>query len=216
MERGEESLVKDIEYLKAYRKQLSDSLADGFKVTDEIADKLLELFEVEDLIKIEAPEYQEKPASILTKDRHVVKNELSMTSHKMGNVVLNTYLDWRGLASAALGVIETGAGIDMEHPVLTAIGVFQILFSVSELEDISIDENGTAIIMSLQEHRKHKAYMTDEESCMKEANSILVSHGYDEMDEKTYQNKIKELISCQCIDVRDGMIKLKEKVIMHY
>lgn len=44
MERGEESLVKDIEYLKAYRKQLSDSLADGFKVTDEIADKLLELF----------------------------------------------------------------------------------------------------------------------------------------------------------------------------
>ena len=101
----------------------------------------------------------------------------------------------------------------MEHPVLTAIGVFQILFSVSELEDINIDENGTAIIMSLQEHRKHKAYMTDEESCMKEANSILVSHGYDEMDEKTYQNKITELISCQCIDVRDGMIKLKEKLL---
>lgn len=90
------------------------------------------------------------------------------------------------------------------------------MFSVSELADINIDENGTAIIMSLQEHRKHKAYMTDEESCRKEANSILISHGYGEMDEKTFQNKITGLIGCRCIDVQDGMIRLKEKVIMHY
>lgn len=128
LERGKEGLVKDIEYLKAYRKQLSNNLANGFKVTDEIAVKILELFEAEDFIKIEAPEYQEKPASILTRDRHVVKNGLSMTSHKLGNVVLNTYLDWRGLASAVLGVIETGAGIDMAHPILTVIGVFRFCF----------------------------------------------------------------------------------------
>lgn len=206
----------DIKYLQEYKKQVSVNLAKQFKITEEAADKILKLLETEDLIRIEAPEYLDKTATVLTTDRHLMKNELGMTSHKIGNIILNTYLDWEKLAEVVLPSISTVAGIDMGQPFLTCVGIMSVLLSASELTDIKISENGTAIIIALQKHKKHRAYMNTEKLCKKEANEILSLHGYDEMDEDTFQNEITKLIKYKCIDNQNGMVKLKEKVIFHY
>lgn len=202
--------------MQEYKKRISVNLAKQFKITEDVADKILKLLETEDLIKIEAPEYQDKPATALTTDRHLMKNELGMTSHKMGNIILNTYLDWKKIAEFVLSLIGTGAGIDMKHPFLACTGIMLVLLSASDLTDIKISENGTAIILALQKYKKHRTYMTTEELCKKEANEILSLHGYVEMDEKTFQNEITRLIKYQCIDNQNRMVKLKEKVISHY
>ncbi len=209
-------MEKDIKYLQEYKKQVSVNLAKQFKITEEAADKILKLLETEDLIRIEAPEYQDKPATVLTTDKYLMKNELGMTSHKIGNIILNTYLDWKKLAEVVLSSISTVAGIDMGRPFLTCVGIMSVLLSTSELTDIKISENGTAIIIALQKYKKHRAYMNTEELCKKEANEILSLHGYDEMDEDTFQNEITRLIKYKCIDNQNGMVKLKEKVISHY
>lgn len=209
-------MEKDIKYLQEYKKQISVNLAKQFKITEEAADKILKLLETEDLIRIEAPEYQDRPVAVLTTDRHLMKNELGMTSHKIGNIILNTYLDWNKLAVAVLSSISTVAGIDMRQPFLTCVSIISVLLSASELTDIKISENGTAIIMALQKHKKHRAYMNTEELCKEEANEILSFHGLDEMDEDTFQNEITRLIKYKCIDNQNGMVKLKEKVISHY
>lgn len=209
-------MEKDIKYLQEYKKQISVNLAKQFKITEEAADKILKLLETEDLIRIEAPEYQDRPVAVLTTDRHLMKNELGMTSHKIGNIILNTYLDWNKLAVAVLSSISTVAGIDMRQPFLTFVSIISVLLSASELTDIKISENGTAIIMALQKHKKHRAYMNTEGLCKEEANEILSFHGLDEMDEDTFQNEITRLIKYKCIDNQNGMVKLKEKVISHY
>ena len=132
------------------------------------------------------------------------------------DIILNTYLDWNKLAVAVLSSISTVAGIDMRQPFLTFVSIISVLLSASELTDIKISENGTAIIMALQKHKKHRAYMNTEGLCKEEANEILSFHGLDEMDEDTFQNEITRLIKYKCIDNQNGMVKLKEKVISHY
>lgn len=209
-------MEKDIKYLQEYKKRVSANLAEQFEITKEVADAILKLLETEDLIRIEAPEYQDKPATVLIKDRHLTKNELGMTSRKMGNVILNTYLDWKKLAEIVFSSISTVKGIDMGQPFLTCIGIMSVILSALELTDIKISENGTAIIIALQKYKKHRAYMNTEELCKKEANEILSFHGYDEMDDDTFQNEITRLAKYKCIDIQNGVVMLKEKMISHY
>lgn len=209
-------LEKDIKHLQEYKKQVSANLAKQFRVTKETADKILSLLEAEDFIRIEAPKYQDKPATVLTTDRQLVRDELGMTSRKAGNIILNTYLDWGELVKVVLGAASTMAGIDAEQPFFACVGILSVLFSVSELTEVKISEKGTAIIMALQKYKKHRTYMATEELCKKEANEILLLHGYDEMDEAVFRDEITRLIKCKCIDSQSGLVLLKEKVISHY
>lgn len=90
--------MRDIGYLKNYKKQVSENLVNALKIEESDAAALLELLEREDFIRIEAPRYREKAVEVLTPDRHLIKNELSMTSHKIGNIVLNAHLSWQQVA----------------------------------------------------------------------------------------------------------------------
>lgn len=206
----------DIESLKSYKKRVTDNLSKNFGISCEAADDLLRLLETEDLLIIEAPKYQDKPATVLIPDKHILKDELSMTSHKVGNVILNTYLDWKNLASAITGAVLTSAGIDLTQPFLTTVGIISLLLAALEISAVGIAENGTAIVMALQNFKRHRLYMADEETCRGEANKILVSCGYAEMDEKKFQDEVTKLIGFHCVDEQDGVIRLKEKVITQY
>lgn len=209
-------MKKDLEYLKKYKTRLIDNLMANLRVNKDEASKILKIIEAEDLIRIEMPDIEDKPAEILTVNNHIIKSELSMTSHKIGNIVINSYLDWRALAGIIASSIETIAGFNLETPLLIAVGIFSSIISASEITDISIAENGTAIIMALQNHKKHKIYKVDENQCKIEANEILSINGYDEMDEEVFQEEVTRLIAYKCIDNENGILALREKVILHY
>lgn len=208
--------MKNIQYIQDYKQRLIDNIIINLKITTEEADRIVKILEVEDLIRIEAPEIEDKPVEILTVDNQIIKSELSMTSRKMGNITINSYLDWNVLVKTILSSVETIAGFSLENYFLIAVGVLSSIFSATELTDISIKENGTAIIMALQNHKKHKAYRINEQECKKEANEILVINGYTEMDEDLFQKEVTRLIRYKCIDNDNGILRLKEKVLLHY
>ena len=56
-------LKKDIKYLQEYKKKVAKNLAKQLNITVETADKVLKLLETEDLLKIEAPEYEDQSAT---------------------------------------------------------------------------------------------------------------------------------------------------------
>ena len=57
-------LKKDIKYLQEYKKKVAKNLAKQLNITVETADKVLKLLETEDLLKIEAPEYEDQSATV--------------------------------------------------------------------------------------------------------------------------------------------------------
>ena len=148
-------MKKDLQYLKDYKACVVDNLAVNLEITREEAIKVLKILEEEDLIRIEAPDINDKPVEILTVDKRIIKSELGMTSHKAGNILVNSYLDWRvlvGIISTSIGII---GGFNPKKPLLIIVGILSSIFSASKITDISIDENGTAIIMALQNRKKH-------------------------------------------------------------
>lgn len=209
-------MKKDVELLHSFRADAAKHLAEELQISFEEADQMIRFLESEDMLKFEAPEYADRPAEILTEDRQLLDCELGMTSHKAGNVILNTHLDWRTTAVTAASAIETFYGADLNNPVLLVTGIVSLLLTLSVLTDIKIEEQGTAIIMALQQYKRHQVFTALEEECRQKANEILVSHGYDEMDRSTFQKEITKLQKIRCVNLSGDRIQLIEKVIMHY
>lgn len=209
-------LRKDLEGLREYKAGLQLNIMERFQISKDQAALIMELLEQQDFLKLEAPEVDNKPATMLTEDRHVIKRELGMTSHKLGNIWINTYLDWRELARCALDLVGTGAGLEWGNPLVFWISIIGAIFAASSLADIRLDANQTAIIMALQKYDKHGYYRTDEEKCFEEANSILDMHAYHKMEKAEFLEKISELLQYGCIDKIGNMIKLKEKILTHF
>ena len=208
--------MRDLQYLKTYRLTIVENLSATFEISLEGAGRIVDELESGGLLKIEAPCTVELPAEVLMNDGHLPKTEFGMTSHKVGNVILNFQKDWRDVIALAASLVEVALSIEGAQPALIAAGIVGSIISASKLTDISINANGTAIILALQKHKEHKRFAITEEQCRREANEILVLNGYESMDNKTFDTEITNLISYQCIDKEDQIIKLCETVLFHY
>lgn len=210
-------MKKDIKLLRKFKEAAVKTLAERLQITADEAQSLVQQLEDKDIIRFEAPEYRDKPATVYTVDRQLGRDNIGMTSHKPGNIIVNTYLDLKSFVSLAVASVETVTGFASLNPFLIGVGIISWLISVSSLTDIKIGENGTAIIMALQQHSCHKEYATTEQQCRKEANEILVSHGYPEMDEEVFGKETAILSRIRCIEFPgESRIKLLEKVTLPF
>lgn len=208
---------RDIKSLCKFKTSAAESLAAKMEITTNDAESFMRLLEAEDMIRFEAPEYIDKPAMAYTLDNQLDRDNLSMTSHKAGNLIINTYLDWKTTVGFATASVETITGLASQNPFLVVAGIVSWLLSLSSLIDVKIGENGTAIILALQQHKRHKEYITTEQQCRQEANEILVSHGYEEMNDETFGKEIAKLYKIKCVDFLDeSRLKLLEKVILPF
>lgn len=203
--------------LQDFKQKATGHLAFVLHITFDQAKKVIQLLETEDMIKLYAPMYSEKPATVLIKNRQLLERTLNMTSYKIGNIIINTYLDWKSLASAVATSVETVYSLNFDNPILVMSSIFCWLLSMSNLIGVNIEENEVAIIMALQQHKRHKIFATTEEQCMKEANDILTLHNYNVMDKYTFQEAITKLVKIECVKIgADGEIQLIEKIILPY
>lgn len=208
--------TKNLKELKAYKYRLQQNIMEAFQISEKEAGLMIELLEQKDFLKLDAPKIDDKPATVLTNDRHVNKREISLTSHKLGNIRINAYLDWRELAEFILGSVGAAAGMKLGQPLIFWSAVLESVIAASRFTDIHLDENQTAIIMALQQYKKHKYYRIGEEECFVEANKILSIHGYPEMNKSDFSEKVSELLNYGCIDKTEDIIKLKEKILTHF
>lgn len=209
-------MEKDIKALSEFKARAADCLASVLQIKVNEAENIIRLLESNDILRLQAPEYVDKPATAFTMDKPFRKDDLGMTSHKVGNIIVNIQLDWKKLVSNVISSAEAVEGLYSGNPFLAVVGILSWLVSVSALTDIRIAENGSAIIMALQQHNKHKVYAATEQQCMKEANEILALHGYDEMDDQTFQKEIDILCKIKCIEFFEEKVKLTEKIILPF
>lgn len=211
-----EEPTKDLKELKEYKFRLQLNIMGALQISENAARHIIALLEQEDFLKLEAPEIVSRPATVLMEDRHVIKREISMTSRKPGNIRINTYLDWRGLAEFIFASVGTASGLELGQPLLFWSAILASVITASRLIDIHLDENQTAIIMALQKYKKHGYYRANEEECLTEANTILSMHGYPEMEKSYFSERVSELITYECVDKTGDIIKLKEKILTHF
>lgn len=208
-------MAKDLKCLKRCRNQIISNFKDRLKISQDDAEQLYMILEAENFLKIDAPEFIERQAQILIKKKDVISSKLEMNSHKAGNITLNIHTKWKDVFILFASVLQSD-GFDPDKPIATLAGIIASILSASELIRLEINENGTAIIMSLQKHNRHQVYRLSEEECKEEANDLLILNGYNAMTESEFQEEITRLLQFNCIDKRDDSLFLKEKVLFHY
>lgn len=208
-------MPKDIKRLKQCKGQIIFNFQNNLQVSQEDAEQLYMILEKEDFFKIEAPELEERPAQLLIKKKDVISSKLGMNSHKAGNIILNIHTKWKNLVILFASVLQS-EGFDFDSPVAVLAGIVASVLSASDLIQVEINEKGTAIIMSLQQHNRHRIYGLAEEQCKEEANEILTLNGYKAMTESDFQEELTRLIKYNCIEKQEEYLLLKEKVLFHY
>lgn len=204
--------VKDMDALKKYKARLTTLLMESLKITENDAISLIKELEKEDFLKIEAPLLEEKPITFITNDKHLTRTELGMTSHKLGNIFINTYLNWKKMASLVGSSVGTALTLPQNQPLVSCSLFLACIFSASGIVDIKLSENEVAIIMAIQDHNKNKSYKVKEDQCLYEANKILEENGYNVMNKYAFSDSITKLIKYRCVEQMNGILKLKEKV----
>lgn len=209
-------LNKDIKQLIEYKITLQKNLRQKFSLSEKEAKRMIELLEQEDVLRIEAPLVHQKPATVLIKDRTLTKSELSMTSYKLGNIIINACLDWRTIVSLICSTIGTIAGLELGHPILFWTSILGCIIDASGMLDFKLNENATAIILAIQKYNKYQSYSLSEEKCLKEANKILESYGCPVMEQREFSREISKLSKINCIVQDEGILKLEEKIFFCY
>lgn len=209
--------MKDLHSLECFVSEVEMNLSNRFHISTLEAKHIVDSLVSADLLKITAPEVAEKPAEVLINNGHLQMNELGMTSVKSGNVILNLQKDWRDVIVAICATIETLASLTVPHHFFfVAAEIVGVIISTSKLTNVDLKSNETAIILALQNHKKHKRFAITENQCKREANEILNLYGKEPMSDKVFDAAITTLITYRCIDKDAEIIRLREKVIFSY
>lgn len=206
----------DIYALREKRNQIILNIKNYFGISESKANDIIEYLEKEDFFKIVAPKIKDKATEVLMSNKHFLKSELGVKSRKPGNIILNTYLNWENLAAFIASLIPTICGLAEASPVAIASGIIGAIFSVTSLMDIELNETSTAIILGLQKYNCFNNYYVTKEQCKLDANKILQVNNYDEMSSNKYEDELFKLDKIGCIEIDNGMVKLKEKIIVKY
>lgn len=209
---------KDFDRLKLQRDKIIHAISESMNITPGNAREILEYLEKVDYLKLEAPL---RPNSfnrleMLIPQRGVLKTTLEMTSIKPGNIIVNTYIDWKSILLSAISIYSSTNGIKEASWFTAAVSLFGVVLAGSNLCEIKITANGTAIILALQKYFAYKEYRLPEEKCNIEANEILKENHYPEMGDLEFADELTKLDRMGCIRIDNAMIILQEKVIAHF
>lgn len=206
----------DVELLKKCKVSIMDKLSEYLKISVEDAEKIVNMMERNGIIEFQAPKVTQMPATKLKRNKDTLTSELSMSSYKPGNIIINAHADWGQAVISILTLCEFIGSVSTMSPFLIVTSLLIHIISTYNSAEIKLDEKATAIIMALQGLSVHSAYIATEQKCMEEANRILTENDFEPMSEEKFKSKIKQLIQCKCIDWHEGYLILLEKVSLSY
>lgn len=209
---------KDFDGLKLQRKKIIQSISESMNITPGNAREILKYLEKVDYLKLEAPL---KPNSfnqieMLVPQRGLLKTVLGMTSIKPGNIIINTYIDWKSFLLSMISTVSSFNSIKEESWFTVAVSLFGVVLAGSNLFEIKITANATAIVLALQKYSAYQEYRLPEEKCKIEANEILKENHYPEMEDQVFVDELTILDRIGCIRIDNAMVILQEKVIAHF
>lgn len=204
--------LKELECEK--RDQLYKGIAQ-LGISMEEAKKIFEYLEDECLIEITPPQIGEFAS-------HWVRIEASHTgrfsgrTYKPGNIILNIkdavvdFLVFGFSTAASIGAVS------MSQPVIAILTIFSAVCSAANLGKIVLDDDAVLVLAVLWEKQHTYDQLIDEELGLELVNEYLESHGREKLSEIQYNDLLEDLSNVGSIMLKDGKIKLNEKIYIEY
>lgn len=207
-----ENMKKDYKRLNEQREILVDEIKTAFKTTYENAVAIYEYLENENILQLEPGDIYESGVERLFEKNSQTQNELKMQSIKLGNITFRLKFDTVKTLGAIASIVNSSYGLMEKNNFMIGIGLFGIFVYANDILGYEIAENGTAIILALQNQCDYQSYKLSRVQCWENANVILREHHYSEMNEYVFADELTKLIHLNCIEVRNDIVILKEKV----
>lgn len=205
-------MKKDYKKLNEQREIFINEIKNVFDTTYEKAQIIYEYLENENILQLEPGDISEPTIEFLIEGKKQVQNGLKLKSIKLGNATFQLKFDTVKTLGAIASIVNTSCGIAEKDNFLIGIGLLSIFVCAKNLLEHEIVENGTAIILALQNEHDYQNYKLSRTLCMENANKILREHHYSEMNEYIFNDELTKLIQLKCIEVKNDMVILKEKV----
>lgn len=205
-------MSKDYEKLREQREFFINEIKNSLGITYEKARMVYEYLENENIIWLEPGDIHESKAERLFEGKHQTQNELKLKSVKCGNVTFYLKFDNTKTIQTICSIVNISCGMAEKNSFLMAVGLLSIFLSSKTMLEYEIKEKGTAIILALQSQHDYQSYKLSRTECQKKANEILKEHHYSEMDEYIFNDELTKLKELKCIDIKNDIVALKEKV----
>lgn len=209
-------MKKDYEKLNEQREAFIDEIKNVFGITYEKAQTVYEYLENENILQLEPGDICDPAVEILFEGKQQIQNELKLKSIKLGNAVFRLKFDTIRTLGAIASITGTACGLAEKNEFWIGMGLINIFICVNNILPYEIKENGTAIILALQNEHDYQNYKLSRTLCMENANKILREHHYSEMNEYVFNDELTKLIHLKCIEVKNDMVILKEKVCKQF
>ncbi|MFJ7005818.1 hypothetical protein [Pseudomonas putida] len=179
----------------------------GAKLTDEDRHRLVSAFAF-----LTPPEAPDRSIGFITINS--LYNSSKARSRKPGNLVLN----WRKLVDIVPDVSLASLGAT-SLPVAPQVAIILVGLYIwnkvwrGATEDFSDIEAVT--IHALWEHRNQENKVTEPEGFLR-ANELRTSYGLPQLTAAQYASAINRLVELNCIELKDGIIWLRESIRVTY
>lgn len=198
------------------REELYKGIAQlGISIED--AKKVFEYLEDACVIEVTPPKMKESPLQIL-KIQATYTGRFSGKSYKPGNIIIN--IKDAMVESLALGfsIIASIGAISMSQPMIAIFTIISAVLSAANLGKIELGDNAVLILAVLWESTRTYGgdQLIDVEFGLELVNRYLQSCGREKISEVQYDDALEDLENVKCIVVKDGKIKLNEKIHIEY
>ena len=131
-------------------------------------------------------------------------------SRKPGNITLN----WRKLFELIPDVTLAGASV-VGAQWLIPFAALYIWTRVWQAAAVELEEEDAFVVYSLWLHRNDRRRLTEDEAFL-QTKALSKKHGLPAINKKKFKQIINKLLSLECIEMNNDVIRLRERVVIKY
>lgn len=204
--------IKELEWKKR------DELYKGISqlgISNEEAKEIFEYLEDECVIEITPPQIEESSLQNV-KIQATHTGRFIGKSYKPGNIVLNIKESIVDSLIIGMSSVASIGAISMSQPIIAILTILVAVLSAANLGEIALDDSAVLILAVLWENRNTYDTLIDVDGGLELVNNYLESYSREKISEIQYNDLLEDLGKAGCIVLKDGKIKLKEKVHITY
>lgn len=184
-------------------------------VSIEDAKRIFEYLEDECVIEITSPQMK-APVLQTVKMQAAHTGRITGKSYKPGNIIFNMKDGMVNSLALGASIAASIGAVSLSQPVIAILTILGAMLSAANLWEKELDEDAVLILAVLWESRNTYDQLIDIEASLAFVNTYLESYNRTRLSKVRYNDLLDDLNAIKCIELKDGKIKLKEKINIEY
>lgn len=184
-------------------------------VSIEDAKRIFEYLEDECVIEITSPQMK-APVLQTVKMQAAHTGRITGKSYKPGNIIFNMKDGMVNSLALGASIAASIGAVSLSQPVIAILTILGAMLSAANLWEKELDEDAVLILAVLWESRNTYDQLIDIEASLAFVNTYLESYNSTRLSKVRYNDLLDDLNAIKCIELKDGKIKLKEKINIEY